>query len=249
MADIIAQFHQHVTKQLQAIVDAEAANIRAAAEAIANAIQNERDYFTFGSGHSELVAREAMWRAGGFAPAVAIDDHTGGDAERIEGVAKLILGHYTLREGGVMIVISNSGINAVPIEAAMLAKDAGLTVVALTALEHSRDVSPRHSSGKKLYEVADIVIDTHTPRGDSALPMPNSGIKAGATSTLAGVFIIEAITVQAAAILDERGITPPVLISANVPEGDAHNLALKQKYMPRMARFPVDTADLADGGA
>lgn len=245
MTDLITAFHGQVTAQLQAIVEQERAHIEAAGKAVADAIAADHNVYTFGSGHSELVAREAMWRAGGLAPMIAIQDHTGGDAERIEGVAKLILGHYILREGGVMIVISNSGINPVPVEAAMIANEAGMKTVALTARAHSDDVLPRHSSGKKLYDVADIVIDTHTPRGDTSVQLPQSGLMTGATSTLAGVFIMDAITVHAAALLDERGITPPVLVSANVPEGDAHNLAIKQRYMPRMARFPVDTADLA----
>jgi uncharacterized phosphosugar-binding protein len=243
---MILDFHNYVLDQLSKILELEKVNIEAAALAVADAIANERDFLTFGSGHSELVAKEAMWRAGGLAPALAIQDHTGGDAERIEGVAKLIAGHYILREGSVLVVVSNSGINAVPVEMAMLGRQAGMTVVAITSKAHSEDVPARHSSGKKLYEVAAIVIDTHTPRGDNAILMPASGLRAGATSTLAGIYIIEAIITESAAILDSRGITPPVLVSANVPEGDVHNLRLKQKYMPRMMRFPVDTADLAD---
>jgi uncharacterized phosphosugar-binding protein len=246
MTDILEQFQSTVTTQLAAIIKHEGDKLRAGAEAVADAIAADKDFLTFGSGHSDLVAREAMWRAGGLAPTIAIHDHTGGDAERIEGVAKLILGHYTLRAGSVIIVISNSGINPVPVEAAQIAKAAGLTVIAITALEHSQDVPTRHSSGQKLYEVADIVIDTHTPRGDTSLKLPNSGLQTGSTSTLSGVFIMDILVAQAAATLDARGITPPVLMSANVPEGDAHNLALKQRYMERMARFPVDTADLAD---
>jgi uncharacterized phosphosugar-binding protein len=239
----IRQYHNYVTAQLARIVEREADNISRAAGAIANALINDRDFFTFGSGHSELVAREAMWRAGGLAPATAIYDHTGGDMERLEGVAELILGHYTLRPGGVMIVISNSGVNPVPIEAAQVARQAGLTTVAMTALAHSQAVPSRHSSGQKLYDVADIVIDTHTPRGDSALPLA-SGVKAGATSTLAGVFIMEAMTTEAAFIMEAKGVTPPVIVSANVPEGDAHNLDLKQRYLSRHARYVIDTADL-----
>ncbi|MEO0560605.1 MAG: SIS domain-containing protein [Chloroflexota bacterium] len=246
MTSVLDQFYAHVKAQLEQVMTLERTNIEAAAAAVADALQNDRDFLTFGSGHSALVAHEVMWRAGGLAPAMAIQDHTGGDAERIEGVAKLILGHYVLRAGSVLVVISNSGINAVPVEAAMIGRDAGLTVVAITALAHSQDVPSRHSSGKKLYELADIVIDSHTPRGDTSIALPGSDLRTGATSTLAGVMIIDAITAEAAALLDTRGIEPPLLVSANVPDGDAHNLALKQKYLPRLSRFPIDTADLAD---
>jgi uncharacterized phosphosugar-binding protein len=134
-------------------------------------------------------------------------------------------------------VISNSGINAVPVEVALLSKEAGLTVIALTSMAHSRTVASRHSSGRKLYEVADIVIDTHGFPGDAAVALPGGKLRSGATSTVVGAAIIEAITVQAAALLDARGVAPPVLVSANVPEGDAHNLALYERYRPRLIRY------------
>ncbi|MEO1290885.1 MAG: sugar isomerase domain-containing protein, partial [Chloroflexota bacterium] len=147
-------FHQHALNQFQQIVEHEQAHISAAAKAVANSIINERDFLTFGSGHSELVAREAMWRAGGLGCAMTIIDPSGGDVERLEGAAALIFGHYVLREGSTIIIISNSGINPVPIEAAQLCKNAGLTVVAITSRQHSEDVSARHSSGQKLYDIA-----------------------------------------------------------------------------------------------
>lgn len=246
MTDFVSTYFDYAMRKMQEVLDQSGDAIRQASQAVADAIADDKDFLTFGSGHSELVAKEVMWRAGGFAPAMAIQDHTGGDAERIEGVAQLILGHYILRAGSVMVVISNSGINPVPIEAVMVAKKAGLTVVVITSVAHSKSVPSRHSSGKKLYDVGDIVIDTCTPRGDIGIPIPNTNLESGSTSTMIGVAIIDAITVQAAALLAEQGIEPPLLMSANVPEGDAHNLKLKQKYMPRMSRFPVDTADMAD---
>jgi uncharacterized phosphosugar-binding protein len=68
-----------------------------------------------------------------------------------------------------MVVFSNSGINALPIEVALAAKEAGLRVVAVTSLAHSRSVEPRHSSGQRLFELADVTIDTHVPTGDAAV--------------------------------------------------------------------------------
>ncbi|MCL4876631.1 MAG: SIS domain-containing protein [Anaerolineae bacterium] len=244
MIDPITQYFTQAAAQLEQVLRECGADIRRAGEAVAESIANDRDFLTFGSGHSELIAREAFWRAGGLAPANLIYDHTGGDLERLEGVAAAILGHYTLRPGSTLVVVSNSGINAVPVEAAMIARESGLTVVAITSIQHSRSVPPRHSSGKKLYDVAHIIIDTHIERGDVSIQLPDSDIKTGALSTVVGAAIMQGIVVQAASVLLERGIEPPVLVSANLPEGDAHNLALKEKYMPRLARLPIDTADL-----
>jgi uncharacterized phosphosugar-binding protein len=225
MNSLISQYFQAVITQLQTVLEESGDAIYAAAEAVAEALANDKDYMLFGSGHSALIARDGTWRAGGLAPAIFIEDISGGAAERIEGMAAL--------------VVSNSGINPNPIEMAMVSKAAGLTVIAVTSLAHSQAVQSRHSSGKKLYQIADIVIDIHGISGDAALDIPHTTIKAGATSTAIGSAIIQAIGTQAAALLAERGITPPVLISANVPEGDAHNEKLRAKYRPRMVRYMI----------
>jgi len=213
--------------------------IQQAAIAIADAIENDKDFLLFGSGHSGLVAQEAAGRAGGLAPAHVVRDLADGDAERLEGMAALMLARYDLRPGSAFVVISHSGINAVPVEMAMCGKQAGLTVIAVTALAHSKAVPARHSSGKKLYELADIVIDTHGVPGDAALEMPDNAGKSGSTSTLVGVAIIEALTLQAAAILIERGIQPPLIISSNVPGGDAHNIELMARYRSRLTHSQI----------
>jgi len=239
MPDYSVRFLEFAIETLQKVIDESNEAIGRTAQAIAQAIVNEQLLFLFGSGHSALVARDGAGRAGGLVPAVLIEDVIEGDAERLEGMAKIIAGRFALDAGGVLIVISNSGINAVPIEMAMLGKEQGLTVVAITSLAHSRAVESRHSSGKKLYDVADIVIDTHSVRGDAALEVPNSSYRTGATSTMVGCAIIQAITAQTVAILAKKGQTPPILVSANVPEGTEHNRALLQRYQSRLARYQL----------
>ncbi len=241
MTDYVEQYISAAILLLQTLARDSAPAIHRAAQAVADAIANDRDFLLFGSGHSSLIARDAAGRAGGLMPALQIEDVADGDGERLEGMAKVILGRYELRAGSVLVVISNSGINAVPIEMALLAKDAGLTVVAITSLAHSQSVNSRHSSGQKLYQVADIVIDTHNIPGDAALELPGGTLKSGAMSTLLGSAIIQALTVQAAALLSERGIQPPVLISANVPGGDEHNRALVEHYWPRLVKHQISS--------
>jgi uncharacterized phosphosugar-binding protein len=246
MDTYIERYFAFAADRLRQVADESGASIYRAAEAVARAIEHDKDFLLFGSGHSALIAREAAWRAGGLAPAMVLEDIAEGDGERLEGLAALILGRYELRPGSVLVVISNSGINAVPIEIAMAGKERGLTVIALTSLAHSQAVSSRHSSGKKLYELADIVIDSHTVPGDAALELPGSQLKSGATSTVIGAAIIEAIVVQAAALLAERGIVPPVLVSSNLPEGDAHNRALAARYRPRLIRYQISALSAPD---
>jgi uncharacterized phosphosugar-binding protein len=243
MSDIIHEFLEICVVQLRTIALDSVDSIEAAAQAIADCLARDQAFYLFGSGHSALIAREAFWRAGGLAPAVPIPDPMAGDAERIPGFGATLLGHYNLQGGEVLIVISNSGINPLPIEIALEGKTRGLTIIALTSVDHSSSVSSRHSSGKKLMEIADIVIDTHGITGDAAVDLPGSELKVGATSTVVGAAIIEAITSRAAEIMHERGLEPPVLISANTPAGDAHNRALADRYRKLLVRYEVPTVD------
>ncbi|MCC7446427.1 MAG: sugar isomerase domain-containing protein [Anaerolineae bacterium] len=244
MEDYVSKYLSFAADLLRRVERESGDAIRQASEVIADALANDKDFLLYGSGHSALIATEATGRAGGLIQAMVIHDIAEGDGERLEGMAALILGRYDLRPGSVIIIISNSGINPVPIEAAQLAKEAGLTVIALTAVAHSKAVPSRHSSGKKLYEIADIVIDTLGVPGDAAIDIPSKlkGLKSGATSTLVGAAIVEAITTQVSVLLIERGIDPPpVIISSNLPEGDAHNTKLAEQYRPRMVRSQMSS--------
>lgn len=239
MVDHSTHFLTFAVEVLQKIATESKPAIDQAAQVIANVIADDKLLFLFGSGHSALVARDGAARAGGLVPVVLIEDVIEGDAERMAGLAPIIAGRYDLNQGGAMIVISNSGINPVPIEMALLGKSKGMTVIAITSLTHSHAVESRYPDGRKLFDVADIVIDTHSVRGDAALDVAGSVYKTGATSTMAGCAIMQAITAQAAALLAERGITPPILVSANVPEGRDHNHALLDRYLHRLARFQL----------
>jgi len=132
------------------------------------------------------------------------------EAERLEGYAKHILDYYNVSRKDILIIISNSGRNAVPIEMAMEAKKKGIKVVAITSLDYSKRVPSRHSSGKKLYEIADIVIDNCCPLGEGLVNVEGVPFKVGPSSTVTGTAIINAIMVQAAQNMVEKGVEPPV---------------------------------------
>lgn len=239
MPDASSDFLAFTINQLRDIQQESTGTIHQAAHVVADALAEGHLLYLFGSGHSGLAAKEAHGRAGGLVPAVFIEDVMDGDAERVEGMARLILGRYGLEAGDVLIVISNSGINAIPVEMAQIARSKGVTSVAITSVAHSSDVTARHSSGQKLYEAADIVIDTHSPRGDTVLPVAGSPFRTGSTSSIASIAIVQSIVVQTVALLTERGITPPIFVSANVPEGKDHNHAMMAQYQKRLARYQI----------
>jgi uncharacterized phosphosugar-binding protein len=243
MSKIYQQYLDAVVKQLNAVVDETASEIEKAAEVISQAIIDDQNYFLFGSGHSALIAREAFWRAGGLAPAMPIPDIMEGDVERLPGHGLAILAHYNLQKGDVIVIISNSGINYLPLEIAMKCKEMGMTVIALTSKHHSANVDPRHPSGKRLMDIADIVIDNQVVRGDALISLSDEKYKVGPSSTILGAFIIEAMTARAAELMLDKGFEPPLLITANAPGGDEHNKIVAAKYRDKLIRYAVPTVD------
>lgn len=243
MTNMINTYLAFCRTQLEKIEKGSAQDIDRAAHVIAQAIMEERNYYLFGSGHSALVAWEAFWRAGGLAPAMPIPDPLGGDVERVSGVAAAYLMHYDLNPGDVIMVVSNSGMNHLPIEVALICKEREMKVIALTSLAHSQSVESRHPSGKRLYETADIVIDTFGTPGDAALDLPGSDFKVGPTSTVIGAAIIQAITARASEIMIAQGFKPPLVVSVNTTAGDAHNREITRVYRRRLVRYQVPTVD------
>jgi uncharacterized phosphosugar-binding protein len=201
------------------------ASIAAAAAATANALEADGVLHVFGCGHSHLLAEEAFYRAGGLAAVNPILDPrlmfqegalASTHAERESGYAARILEREDVRAVDVAIVASNSGRNAVPIEMALELRARGVTVIAITSLAHAQGVTARHASGRKLYEIADIVVDTGIAAGDAAITLPGTKLKMGPLSTVVGAALVHAIVIEAAALLVQRGHDPLVLPSANL---------------------------------
>lgn len=228
-------FFQRALACIAEIEREESAKIRQVAERCADCIMQGGILHVFGSGHSTLPAREIAIRAGSLScvQAIALDELIG-KFERIEGVAQVLLQDYDLRTGEVIIVISNGGINPLPIEMAMIARSKGLFTVAVTSMDQSSKSKSRHSSGKRLYEVVDVAIDTHVPFGDASLEVSGTPMKVGPLSTLGGVAVVNAIVVDTVGQIVARGGTPPVRISRNIPGGDEHNRQFKLKYGDRI---------------
>ncbi len=194
---------------------------------------------TFGSGHSELISREIIGRAGGLVCVTGIIDPTAGFIENLPGYGTRLVERYDrqyqLRAGETIIVISNSGKNGSPIDVALYAKAKGLTVVALTCLSMSRTTPSQHPSGRKLFECADHVLDNGGVPGDAIVEL-REGVSAGPTSTFIGCSVLNWLTLAVIDWLMIHGHTPPILLSQNLPGAIEHNRALAQKYQGRLSR-------------
>ena len=236
-------YHQAVTRLIETIERSQAGTLAQAARIIFASLRSGGVFHVFGTGHSHALAEEAYHRAGGLVPVNVIQEllltpltppGMSSQLERIPGLAKIILDRHDLRPGEVLMVISNSGINTVPVEVALEGKSRGLTVVALTSLRHSQGVASRHVNGKRLFEIADIVLDNCGEPGDAAVRYENFQGAVGPTSLLAGAYIINSLACRVVELFLAEGLTPPVYLSVNMLGGDEHNRELEARYRGRI---------------
>ncbi len=240
----MAQFEyiQEVIKLLNKIEETQKEKIEEVAQVFAEVIKNDKIIHTFGSGHSHMMGIELFARAGGLANVNAILDpdvltsfgaQRSGAIEKLSGVADIIFDSYVIEKGDVMIISSNSGRNALPIEMAMRCQKEGVLVIALTNVEQSTASTSRHHSGKKLYECADIILDNCVPQGDALLTI--QGMKTAPGSSIGSMAILNTIVCEALRICEKEGIKPMVFQSQNVDGFD--NGAIYEKYKNRIKHF------------
>jgi uncharacterized phosphosugar-binding protein len=224
---LAVQYHQNVQEILSRIIESQLPCIEQAGRLVADTIQRDSLVYTFGSGHSVLIAIEMYSRAGGLANFDVIHDKTFGRAERLSGYAAVLLDAYPIGSNDLLIIASNSGRNPLPIEMAMEARKRGIQTIAITSLNHSRSVQTRMSTGGRLCEICDIVIDNCGILGDSTVEVGNGdSVRVGPTSSVAGTFIANCIVAVASRELMDRGIHPPVFVSGNLDDVDERNRSL-----------------------
>ncbi len=233
------EYLNNLQRILKEITENQMSAIDECSEIFAEALENNRNIFLFGTGHSHMLAEELFYRAGGLVKLqpvleTALMLHESAskstEIERLEGYAEILFNSYKMKENDVIVIASNSGRNGIPVDMAVLAKEKGLKVIALTNLNHSKASPSRHKSGKKLYELADTVLDNMGCLGDASVSFPKLGRNACPTSTSTGAAILHAAVAGCIEIMLSHGITPEVFSSSNVDGGDAINEAFIDKY-------------------
>jgi len=229
---------RHIAEQYLDIAIDKLKQIRDAAESIdagacmlLECVRRGGRIFAFGSGHSHMIAEEIYTRAGGYAPLRAIlppelmlheMPMKSTRLERLPGYAAQLMALYRPGENDAIIIISNSGRNAVIVEMAQLARQAGCKVIAVTSMIHSQSVASR-SGESRLFELADIVLDNRADKGDAALPIEGVRAPVGATSTVTGAALVQALMACLVHKMVQTGLEPPVFFSSNVDGADAVN--------------------------
>lgn len=220
------EYLQETTHILDRIIGTQMDALSRAAGWVADTIERDGIVYTLGSGHSLLVAAELYFRAGGMSHFDIIHDRTFGRAERLKGYAQVLLDSYPISAKDLLVIVSNSGRNELPVEMALEGRGRGIRTIAITSLAHSRAVTARTGSGRRLFEVCDLTIDNCGKPGDAVLDVNGDGMKVAPTSTLAGIFIANSIVALAARELHTRGSRPPVFVSSNLDDGDDANRPL-----------------------
>ena len=214
-------------------------NIESSAKLFSQALMNNRRIFLFGTGHSHMLCEELFYRAGGLLNIqpilieelmLHISASESTEKEREEGLAEKIFQSYGISSSDVIVIISNSGRNGVVVDMALLCKERGVNVIALTSLQHSLTGKSRHKCGKRLCEIADVVLDNCGCLGDACIEVSGVSGKICATSTVTGALILNSVVARAVEICAEKGFNPEHFCSANVDGGDEINNKLIAKY-------------------
>ena len=228
-------------------------SIRKAAELMADSIAAERWVHTFGCGHATIPVEEMYPRIGGFVgfhpmielPLTFFTRITGEMGihqflflERAEGYGNEIMKSYTFDRRDTMWIFSHTGINNVNIDIALRAKELGMRIVATGSAEQAS--LSRHPSGRTLFEIADVVIDSRVPAGDSSVALPNHVDKIGPVSTMAFVAVVWMTITTIAEILAERGVELYIHPSHNVP-GDT---TARERLDAALAEYKRRIADV-----
>ena len=254
MVDSSRRLLDEVTTRLVRLADlADAGGLDAAVEMIVRALDSGGIVQAFGTGHSQAFAMEIAGRAGGLIPTnnIALRDvvllggkdasilFDGAALEREPTVVDDLWKTIQPHPEDVFVIASNSGVNGSVVGMALAAKEHGHGVIAVTSLEHTARVTPKHPSGARLSEVADVVIDNLAPYGDTTLTLDldtDRGVGVGAVSSMTAAFIAQLLTVAVSERIAAAGAVPPIYLSANIPAGDDHNNLLENQYGDRLRR-------------
>ena len=237
------QYLKNIRALLDKLEETQEDVIDKVSEVCAKAIFDGHLLYFFGTGHSHMICEEPFYRAGGLAcisPILESDLmlHEGGakssSYERVEGLGNVVISHTAIEEGDVLFLISNSGRNCAVIDAAIEAKKRGAITVAITSMNHTTNVTSRHSGGKNLYQVCDFVLDNCGEVGDASILLDGMKQKSAPTSSVLDVTLVNLVIANTTEKLLAMGMVPPVFTSANTDEGDKANKSILETYRPRI---------------
>lgn len=236
------KYLKRIHELMAVIEEKENASMEECVHLLAKTVLDKKSIYTFGASHAGILSEELYYRAGGlmlfnpiFGREIMLDTKPitlTSQMERCVGYGTILANSKAdIKEGDVVIIHSVSGRNPVAIEIAMVAKEKGAKVIAITNLSYSKSVTSRHPSKKKLYEFADIILDNHGDVGDACVAIDGLEQKVSPTSTVIGAMMLNSIVAALAQELVDFGMKkPPIFYSANLDGGDELNQKLYDEY-------------------
>ncbi|MGM0529098.1 MAG: sugar isomerase domain-containing protein [Bacteroidota bacterium] len=246
------QWLENARKVMNSIEETQMDNIRLAAEAMAETIECERWVHTFGCGHATLPIEEMYPRIGGFVgfhPMIELPlsffTHITGEMgvhqfvflERVEGYGVEIMKGYNFDKRDIIWLFSHSGINNVNIDIALEARKKGMKVIVFGSAAEAKGKKTRHSCGKTIFEIADIIVDTCVPLEDASVSLKNHRDKIGPVSTMAFTTCVWMTITTVAEILADKGIKLYIHPSHNVPGDDTAKMRLDKALAEYKSRI------------
>lgn len=234
------RYFEQIKNLINWLEDSQLDKIKEASTILTEAIVDKRTIWAIGCTHSAALTAEIFYRAGGlmlingiFPAGMWLNEVPVTKTSKIEnmsGYAEIIFDEHNIKANDLLLIFSTGGRNNFPIEMALIAKERGVYVMALTGLKYSRNVVSRHKSGKRLFEIADLVLDNGAKKGDAVIEFEQFKQKVGPVSTVSGALILNAVVTQTVGNLLDQGITPPVYLSSSLDGGDSHNKKMLQEY-------------------
>ncbi|MGO1739538.1 MAG: sugar isomerase domain-containing protein [Actinomycetaceae bacterium] len=241
-------YHEYISTMLGRIVEANETVLPLVVDETARRVTEDRLIYVYGpGGHANLATQEAFFRAGGLMNIAAILDEgtmlTGGARrsmamERTPGYGRVVIDHSGLGEGDLILIVNSYGMNSAVIDSTMRAKELGATVVGVSSREHAETIGPdhpaRHPSKQNLHDLADLFLDSLVPVGDAVVAFDGDVPNAGAVSTFANAFLMNAIQMLTIERVLAEGGRPAVWTSGNAPGGDEANARLVDRFTGRI---------------
>ncbi len=248
MSSLGAQYYGAVTGLMQQILDTEPDAVARVADVLADQIEADRLVHVYGpGGHSNLASQEVFFRAGGLMHVSAILDEgtlmSSGALrsmaiERTPGYGRIVIDDATLGADDVLILVNAYGINAALIDAALRARELGVTTIGVSSREHAENTAPehpaRHPGKQNLHDVVDLHVNTHVPIGDALIQVEGAQELSGASSTFANAFALNWIMLETLERLAGRGVEVPMWRSGNAPGGDEANQRFIARFKGRV---------------
>ncbi|MEW9502401.1 SIS domain-containing protein [Jeotgalibacillus marinus] len=243
---MIDEYFRKIMDLLEFVKIEERESILKAAAKVSTSIRQDGIIHIFGVGHSHILGEEVFYRAGGLAPInpIFVEElmlHKGASRssrlEKENNFARSFMSNEDIRSNDLVIVISTSGRNPVPVDVARWSQKKGAFVIGITSLAYAISQPSRHKEQYYLYQSADLVIDNHIGIGDTLMNHPDFDESFGSGSTVVGTVIMNAIMIEAINIMLKNGYHPPIFKSGNVDGSEEHNRALVEKYKGRIKRL------------